>query len=209
MEDDDLWIDWFLGLRGNEYFCEIDVDYIADRFNLTGLNTEVEHIQETVELITHPVDFEDPESDERRLDYAARHLYGLVHARYILTSRGLHRMMEKFNSGDFGRCPRALCRGQPLLPIGLHDQPRQSGVKLYCCKCEDVYNPRSSRHASIDGAYFGSSFPGMFFQVYTKLLPRRTNEQFTLRVFGFKLHEHSELARWQQEQRSKLYGLQQ
>jgi casein kinase II subunit beta len=35
------WITWFLSTKGNEYFVEIDDDYLMDRFNLTGLNSEV------------------------------------------------------------------------------------------------------------------------------------------------------------------------
>ena len=46
------WISWFLGCKGNEYFCEIDDDYITDRFNLTYLNNEVHHYNDALELIT-------------------------------------------------------------------------------------------------------------------------------------------------------------
>lgn len=46
------WISWFLASKGNEYFCEIDDEYILDRFNLTGLNAEVQGYSGALELIT-------------------------------------------------------------------------------------------------------------------------------------------------------------
>jgi hypothetical protein len=41
-----------LSSKGNEYFCEVEEDYILDRFNLTGLNTEVANYQQALDLIT-------------------------------------------------------------------------------------------------------------------------------------------------------------
>ena len=38
--------------KGNEYFCEVEEDYILDRFNLTGLNTEVQHYAQALDMIT-------------------------------------------------------------------------------------------------------------------------------------------------------------
>lgn len=48
----DSWIAWFLSTKGNEYFCEIDEEYITDRFNLTGLNADVQYYAQALDLIT-------------------------------------------------------------------------------------------------------------------------------------------------------------
>lgn len=79
-------------------------------------------------------------------------------------------MVDKYKKYDFGRCPRVLCYGQPLLPVGLSDIPYQKAVKLYCQRCEDIYSPKSTRHGQIDGAYFGSTFPHMLLMVYPQLI---------------------------------------
>ncbi|EKM48934.1 uncharacterized protein PHACADRAFT_107917, partial [Phanerochaete carnosa HHB-10118-sp] len=168
------WISWFLSSKGNEYFCEVEEEYILDRFNLTGLNTEVSNYNQALDLITDNLD--DDIQDELRgaLDVQARLLYGLIHARWIVTARGLAKMLEKYKRADFGRCPRVLCQSQPLLPVGLTDVPYEKSVKLYCGRCEDIYSPKSSRHGSIDGAYFGTSFPHLLFLVYPNLIPPKS-----------------------------------
>ena len=82
--------------------------------------------------------------------------------------------LEKYKRADFGRCPRVLCQQQPLLPVGLTDIPYEKSVKLYCGRCEDLYSPKSSRHGSIDGAYFGTTFPHLLFLMYTALIPPKS-----------------------------------
>ncbi|KAF8631465.1 hypothetical protein AX17_005085, partial [Amanita inopinata Kibby_2008] len=168
------WISWFLSSKGNEYFCEVDEDFILDRFNLTGLNNEVANYSQALDLITDTLD-DDIQDDLRgSLDVQARLLYGLIHARWIVTARGLQKMLEKYKRAEFGRCPRVYCQQQPLLPVGLTDIPYQKSVKLYCGRCEDLYSPKSSRHGSIDGAYFGTTFPHLLFLVYPSYVPPKS-----------------------------------
>jgi casein kinase II subunit beta len=52
--------------------------------------------------------------------------------------------------------------------------PYEKSVKLYCGRCEDLYSPKSSRHGSIDGAYFGTTFPHLLFLVYPTLSPPKS-----------------------------------
>ncbi|KAL8830881.1 MAG: hypothetical protein Q9170_005539, partial [Blastenia crenularia] len=171
-----LWVIKFISSRGNEYFCEIDEDYLTDRFNLTGLNADVQYYQYALDLVTDVFDLDCDDDMREQIEKSARHLYGLVHARYITTTRGLAKMLDKYKKGDFGKCPRVLCRAHPLLPTGMSDLPGRASVKLYCSKCEDLYNPKSSRHAGIDGSYFGTSFTNILFQVYPALLPEKSRD---------------------------------
>lgn len=84
----------FISSRGNEYFCEIDEDYLTDRFNLTGLNTDVQYYQYALDLVTDVFDLDCDDDMREQIEKSARHLYGLVHARYITTTRGLAKMVS-------------------------------------------------------------------------------------------------------------------
>lgn len=112
----------------------------------------------------------------------------MIHARFIITPAGLSAMKSKFKELRYGQCPRVLCHGQPLLPVGLSDVPGKCTVKLFCASCEDIYNPKSSAHNAIDGAFFGTSFPHLFYQAYPYLRPvQRSEENYVPRIFGFKI----------------------
>lgn len=190
-EEEASWISWFCSLKGNEFFSEVDEDYVQDEFNLSGLSAQVPYFDYALDLI---LDSESPNSevftDEQHelIESAADLLYGLIHARYILTGRGLSQMLEKYKNCDFGRCPRVHCNGQPCLPVGTSDIPRQSTVKIFCPKCEDIYVPRSKYQGHVDGVYFGTTFPHLLLMTYPTIRPPKPTSNYVPRVFGFKLH---------------------
>ncbi|MCD9558451.1 casein kinase 2 regulatory subunit [Datura stramonium] len=190
--EDTSWISWFCNLRGNEFFCEVDDEYIQDDFNLCGLSSQVPYYDYALDLI---LDVESSHGDmfteeqNELVESAAEMLYGLIHVRYILTSKGMAAMLEKYKNYDFGRCPRVYCCGQPCLPVGQSDIPRSSTVKIYCPKCEDIYYPRSKYQGNIDGAYFGTTFPHLYLMTYGHLKPQKPTQNYVPRVFGFKLHK--------------------
>lgn len=97
-----------------------------------------------------------------------------------------------------------MCHSHPLLPTGLSDVPHVQSVKLFCGKCEDLYNPKSSRHANIDGAYFGTSFQNILFQIYPNMIPEKSIQRYEPKIFGFKVHAAAALERWQAVKRIEM-----
>jgi len=191
-DDDYAWIPWFCSLRGNEFFTEVDENYARDGFNLTGLNATVPYYEYALDMILDVEPQEILSDDQQELvENDAESLYGLIHARYILTGRGLQAMHSKYRRYDFGRCPRVLCKGQAVLPVGLSDTPNEESVKLYCPRCEDVYASKASRHGHIDGAYFGTTFAHLFFLTFPELKPTQEVERYVPRVFGFRINKNA------------------
>ena len=114
-------------------------------------------------------------------------LYGLIHERYILSSKGLHKMRNKFLVGTFGGCPRVLCERQLVVPVAMSSDLSISRVKIFCPRCEEVYVPRI-KFVDIDGAYFGCSFPNIFFQTFHELLPTEKQNKYIPKIYGFRLY---------------------
>jgi len=205
LDEEITWIEWFCHLKGNEFLVQVDEDYIQDDFNLTGLSTQVPYYEYALNMI---LDFDDqddqlPEDQQPLVETAAQMLYGLIHARFILTSRGMAAMLEKYNSYVYGTCPLSQCQAinQQVLPIGMSDLLRQSVAKVYCPHCQEIFFPRSSRLECLDGAFFGTSFAHLFCLTYQHLMPALKPTPFVPRFYGFKIHKSvKETLRRQREQ---------
>ena len=87
---------------------EVDTDFITDAFNLYGINSEFHLYRQALNLILDRQNFEgmdcisDPifwgiaDIDDDELQANAECIYGMIHARYILTAQGLDAMVSPF-----------------------------------------------------------------------------------------------------------------
>ncbi|CAD8048925.1 unnamed protein product [Paramecium primaurelia] len=123
----------------------------------------------------------------------ASDIYGLLHARFIFTSKGSAIMRERYLQGKFGHCPRIYCEKQNVIPIGLCEDLKTARIKVFCPRCEEVYMPKK-KCADIDGAYFGKSFPQFLLMTYPDLHPKfqllpdtQIQVDFEPTLFGFKI----------------------
>jgi len=49
--ESESWIKWHCSKTENKFLCEIDEEYIIDRFNLTGLNAQVPNMKDALNMI--------------------------------------------------------------------------------------------------------------------------------------------------------------
>jgi len=179
--------------HGNKFSCEVDRRFIDDNFNLFGLRETVNHFKTCLDIILDRADPEDF-NPSLNLQRSVQDLYGLIHARFILTKRGQDKMYRKYKDCEFGVCPMLTCEAQPVLPVGLKDDLGEQNVLVYCPRCKNVMMPAvvaSSRYEEIelDGAYFGSTFPHLFFLQHPHLLPPPPLQiqPYLPKVFGFRV----------------------
>ncbi|KAJ8598986.1 hypothetical protein CTAYLR_009462 [Chrysophaeum taylorii] len=197
-EQEGSWISSFCGVRGHEFFCQVDRNYIEDGFNLYGLKGVVENFGECLDVIldraevaeesdaaSAPVATGESSSGAPGLGAHAIELYGLIHARYIVTAHGLEAMHAKYARREFGCCPRFYCDNSPVLPLGLNDAVGVEKCMVYCPRCRQVF--RTNVPDNVDGAYFGTTFAHLFLMTFG--FPRGAQDQpYVPRVFGFRLH---------------------
>ena len=85
-DSDETWIERFCRKKGNEFFCEVDIMYIMDDFNLYDLSHHFNFFNDALYLIT---EMEDQNSDNElrkkdmdtqiQIKNEAIKLYGMIH----------------------------------------------------------------------------------------------------------------------------------
>lgn len=190
-ERQQTWIEWYCSLPQNHFYCRINKSYIQDNFNLFDLKLMFPSeslYKEALKIILDEASIR--KSSAASSQDNAEHLYGMIHCRYIKCAAGLEAMKRKYIRGDFGCCPRYGCSDHLVVPMGMSEESGLDDVKTFCPKCQNVY---SCANDGVDGAYFGPTFPHLFYMTYDALVPDPIipAEEYQPRVFGFKVHASS------------------
>lgn len=182
------WIEWFTSHKRNQVFVEIDEDYIQDGFNMTGFHQMVPYYDQALAVILDEEEQEVTGEERVQFESLAEILYGLVHARFILTQKGMNLMMQKYKENVFGTCPSVSCEGARCMPIATTDVHGQEGGKIYCPRCKEIYSPRNQSLMQVDGSFFGTSFAPFFFLVNSHLVPPIPPKPYVPKIYGFRVH---------------------
>ncbi|KAI4818072.1 hypothetical protein KUCAC02_011437 [Chaenocephalus aceratus] len=167
------WISWFCGLRGNEFFCEVDEDYIQDKFNLTGLNEQVPHYRQALDMILDLEPDEELEDNPNQSDLIEQALRCCTASSTHATSspnRGIAQMLEKYQ--------------QEILATAHVSIVRISLCFLSVCQISRRGHGTTTQMEHI----LALGVPHMLFMVHPEYRPKRPANQFVPRLYGFKIH---------------------
>jgi casein kinase II subunit beta len=185
------WVDWFTATNIGRYFAKIDASYLNDLFNFYGLRGKIPDYKYALERIrgNYTISGTRPDGFPQSIDDSAIRLYGLLHARFLLTRTALDQMRDKYSRNIFPCCPRYSCKSVTCLPYGTSDELDESVLRLYCPKCNEVYVADNPDFEVIDGAFFGPSWIHLFVSSFPEIVRtlRRGRTKPSPRLFGFRI----------------------
>ncbi|EAY20064.1 Casein kinase II regulatory subunit family protein [Trichomonas vaginalis G3] len=202
------WKKEFLDDPKNSWFCDVPDDFIKDKFNLWGLDTNpppnlkniisgisksdyTHYFTICTNIITGQNSLASvTKSLQNNVLRVLPFVYGMIHARFVITPGGISQLSEKFSRHTFGVCPRINCEREPLLPIGSSSTPGESMVSGFCPCCRKVYTPRPV--IEIDGAFFGPNAAHILVD-HLKILNYHMNfRPFVREACGFKVYDEKQ-----------------
>lgn len=183
------WIEDFCRSPGNEFFAEVPESFIRESMNLIdiGRGVEIPYYKEALAVLLGERSLKTSEGQKASiLQSSVTLLYGLLHARFLVSPQGLKVVLEKFSKAEYGRCPRVFCQGQGVLPVGETDLPMQSSVKVFCPRCGDLYSPSDFARV-YDGAFWGTTLAHLVLLGWPELKTTPNTNHYVPRVFGFRV----------------------
>ena len=191
------WIPWYCSLPGNDFLVEVSLDFIKDKFNLEGIYEYIDQVYSRnyyFDIMSMIVTTKNPKVGDIgdklfiELFEKAADVYRMLHVRFLASDAGQKIMLERLESKYYGVCPRYLCRGQAVLPIGLSAKPEMQRVKVYCPQCQDIFPPDLAKQSDLDGANFGGvTYPNFLLKNYPDKYPKLGKVDYVPKIYGFKI----------------------
>lgn len=136
------------------------------------------------------------------IQQASEALYLMVHARFVLSPRGLDALRRiLLNSPVFGKCPRIHCDGTMLLPYGASNDfsSNTHTCQRYCPSCGNLWNCWDSK---TDGCAWGPSLCYLLLMAHGHEMFPRVSQRHASQllstdilhhpsnpaIFGFRIH---------------------
>ena len=181
---------WLESLYKNPHFnvlVQVPIEYIEEQVKDEKLLKLIPNRDAAIKLLLNN-EILNRES-QAIIEQSALLLYGLIHARFILTEKGKHAIFMKYLKNTYSPCPRSLCHGCECLPYGNSSSPGEMGMRWFCPNCGDIYLPtKVEKNAMIDGAFFGPKYIIQLINEHPDIVPKEQPEVFEPRIFGFKLY---------------------
>ena len=173
----ETWVTWMLAQPPSAIFVEVDHNFLVSESMNPDIQKAVNNFEKarTVLLGKRTEKIDPVERD-------ALDIYGLVHARYLLTEAGMQKMIKKRNQGKFPKCPRLLCKKCTCVPVGID---KDTTVKMFCPNCTDVYD---CKDYELEGRYFGKEWVHMLMKKHPEIVENERAEMYEPRVYGYRVY---------------------
>ena len=179
------WENSFFSNQSNQILAKIDQDFLLKEMDNPEISEKISNFEEGKNCILNIGENQDQK--------AAFYIYGLIHAKYIESPAGISQMIMKSQNHLFKTCPRIDCQRNICFSIGVSDDLNISSVKMYCPKCQEIYNVIDDNFKNIDGAFFGTHWISKLIEMNPQLKSRdveSSNNNYIPRIFGFKIYHH-------------------
>ena len=175
------WENTFFSNPSNQILARIDLDFLMKEMDSPEIKEKIPNFEDGKNCIL--------KTGEKQDQTAAINIYGLIHAKYLETQDGINQMITKYQDHLFKTCPRVVCQKTFCFPIGISDDISINTVKMYCPKCQEIYNVNDGSFSVIDGAFFGTHWISKLIELNPQIHSNEPpNQNYIPRIFGFKIY---------------------
>ena len=181
-----LFVDYLLMQPQSKYFVKVDMDFLSKNGEYAHKSYKYLNFEESYSaLFKKKRETTNISTDILSQSYI---VYGLIHAKYLMTESGQAQMIAKFQKHEFPPCPRVLCNHFTCFPYGSSAIIGEQPMKLFCPNCTDIYLITNNDNLGIDGAFFGPFWIHTLMHHHPEIVSSQPPEVYVPRIYGFRIY---------------------